>query len=96
MTDNIDPSKSYYQSIKTSLKSVVKNAVVIEKLTDAALLTSRIMTHTLQFMKLYFIHCYDNGQTIPKIDRPFVTAIMKTLCDTPASGRPPKAETIQL
>lgn len=96
MTENIDPTKSYFQTIKTSLKSVVKNPVVIEKLTDAALLTSRIMTHTLQFMKLYFIHCYDNGQPIPKIDRPFVTAVMKTLCETPASGRPPKAETVQL
>jgi hypothetical protein len=96
MTENIDPTKSYFQTIKTSLRSVVKNPVVIEKLTDAALLTSRIMTHTLQFMKLYFIHCYDNGQPIPKIDRPFVTAIMKTLCEAPASGRPPKAETVQL
>ncbi len=96
MTENIDPTKSYFQCIKTSLKSVVKNPVVIEKLTNAALLTSRITTHTLQFMKLYFIHCYDNGQNIPKIDRPFVTAVMKTLCDTPASGRPPKAGTVQL
>jgi hypothetical protein len=46
MTENMDPTKSYFQTIKTSLKSVVKNPVVIEKLTDAALLTSRIMTHT--------------------------------------------------
>ena len=60
----IDPTKSYFQCVKTSLKSVVKNPVVIEKLTDAALLVSRIMTHTLQFMKLYFIHCYDYGLLI--------------------------------
>ena len=48
MTENIDPSKSYFQCIKTSLKSVVKNPVVIEKLTDAAVLANRIMIHTLQ------------------------------------------------
>ena len=54
------------------------------------------MTHTLQFMKLYLIHCYDHNQAFPEIDRPFVTAVMKTLCDTPAKGRPPTANTAQL
>eukprot|EP00835_Amoeboradix_gromovi_P005004 NODE_432_length_8732_cov_0.302907.p3 type:complete len:197 gc:universal NODE_432_length_8732_cov_0.302907:732-142(-) len=96
MSENIDQSKAYFQTIKTSLKSVVKNAVVIEKLTDVALLTSRIMTHTLQFMKLYLIHCYDHGQLLPNLDRPFITAVMKTLCEAPSSGRPPKAGTVQL
>ncbi len=96
MTDHIDPTKSQYQTIKTSLKSVVRNEVITEKLTNVALLTSRIMTHTLQFMKLYFIHLYDNGQAIPLIDRAFNTAVMKILCDTPTSGRPPKAETVIL
>jgi hypothetical protein len=73
----------------------VKNPVVTEKLTDAALLVSRIMTHTLQFMKLYFIYCYDHGQPLPNLDRPFVTAVMKTLCEAPSIGRPPKPETQQ-
>ena len=91
----IDPTKSYFQCVKTSLKSVVKNPVVTEKLTDAALLVSRIMTHTLQFMKLYCIYCYDHGQPLPNLDRPFVTAVMKTLCEAPSIGRPPKPETQQ-
>ena len=96
MTETIDTTKPFFQCVKTSLKSVVKNTVVTEKLTDAALLAGRIMTRTLQFIKLYFIYCYDNGQPLPKLDRPFITAVMKTLCDTPPSGRPPKAETVQL
>ena len=50
-----------FQCIKTSLKSVAKNTLVIEKLTKAAILSSRIATHTLLFLKLYLIHCYDNG-----------------------------------
>ena len=53
VNENIDKTKPYFQCIKTSLKSVVKNPVVIEKLTNAALLINRITTHTLQFMKLY-------------------------------------------
>ena len=95
MTNNIDDTKPYFQCVKTSLKSVVQTAAVTEKLTDAALLTSRIMTHTLQFMKLYFIHCYDTGQQIPTLDRRFVTACMKTLCIKPTRGRPAKEETQQ-
>jgi hypothetical protein len=93
---DIDQTKSYFQCIKTSLKSVVKNPVVIEKLTDAAVLANHIMIHTLQFMKLYFIYCYDNGQPLPKLDRPFITSVMKTLCEAPTSGRPAKAETVLL
>ena len=96
VNENIDKTKPYFQCIKTSLKSVVKNPVVIEKLTNAALLINRITTHTLQIMKLYFIHCYDNGQSLPRIDRPFVTAVMKTLCDAPKQGRPPNPNTVQL
>ena len=87
---------AYFQTIKTSLKSVVKNPMVIEKLIDAANLTNQIMTHTLQFMKLYLIHCYDNDEALPMLDRPFVTAVMKVLCQSPATGRPPKLETLLL
>ena len=56
---DIPNSKSYFQTVKTSLKSVVKDDDVIRKLTDAALLVNRIMIHTLQFIKLYYIHLYD-------------------------------------
>jgi hypothetical protein len=90
-------SKPFFQCVKTSLKSVVKNEVVIEKLTNAALLTNRIMTHSLQFLKLYLIHCSDAGYAVPAIDKPFVNAVMKILCEkTETRGRAPKAETQQL
>ena len=55
---DIPNSKSYFQTVKTSLKSVVRDDEVIRKLTDAALLVNRIMIHTLQFIKLYYIHLY--------------------------------------
>jgi hypothetical protein len=75
---------------------VVKDPAVIEKLTNAALLTNRIMTHSLQFLKLYMIHCYDNGDALPTIDKPFVNAVMKILCEAATTGRKPKAETQEL
>ena len=89
--------KPFFQCVKTSLKSVVKNETVIEKLTQAALLTNRIMTHSLHFLKLYLIHCSDAGDALPAIDKPFVNAVMKIICEkTETRGRPPSAETQEL
>jgi transposase len=94
--DTGDESRAIYQCIKTSLKSVVKKDVadmVISKLMEASLRANGIMTHTLQFLKLYIIHCYDSKIPLPKIDRQFVTSIMKVLCVEPSQGRPPSVET---
>ena len=72
MAQTIDQSKPFYQTIKTSLESVVKEDIITEKLENAAFLTNRIMTHTLEFMKLYLIHMYDQEETLPTIDKFFV------------------------
>ena len=61
--------KPFFQCVKTSLKSVVKDEAIIEKLTNAALLTNRIMTHSLHFLKLYLIHCSDAGDALPTINK---------------------------
>ena len=89
-------SKPFFQCVKTSLKSVVKDEAVIEKVTNPSLLTNRIMTHSLHFLKLYLIHCYDAGDALPTINKPFVNAVMKILCETPTTGRKPKAQTQEL
>ena len=82
-----------YQCIKTSLKSVVKDDIVVSKLMEATLRANCIMTHTLQFLKLYIIHCYDSKIPLPRIDRQFVTSIMKVICEKPKKGKPPSNET---
>jgi len=69
--------KSYIQTIKTSLKSIIKNTANIEKLQDAAIRSNRIMIHSLQFLKLYFIYLFDHGHPLPKIEAKFVNSIMK-------------------
>ena len=70
-------SRPFYQCLKTSLKSVVCNDAVIAKLHDAALRANGIVTHTLQLLQLYLIHCFDNGTALPTIDRQYVTSVMK-------------------
>jgi hypothetical protein len=83
----------FYQCIKTSLRSVVRDESVIAALRDAALRANGIMTHTLQLLKLYLIRCYDTGVPLTTIDRQFVTSVMKVLCAEPTVGRPPSEAT---
>ena len=86
----------FYQCIKTSLRSVVRDESVIAALRDAALRANGIMTHTLQLLKLYLIRCYDTGVPLPTIDRQFVTSVMKVLCAEPTVGRPPSEATARI
>ena len=89
------PNK-FYQCIKTSLKSVVRDDTVIAKLDEAALRANGIVTHTLQQLKLYLMHCFDNGTALSTIDRQFVTSVMKVLCEEPRRGRPPNENNFRL
>lgn len=93
MNEPPDSSKPHYRCIKTSLKSVVKEKIVIDKLTDTAIRANNIMIHTLQFMKLYFIHCYDTNIPLPVIDKQFIMSVMKILCKPPTTGRAPSEKT---
>lgn len=49
------PDKPEFHSIKTSLKSVARNPVVVSKLNDVVFMSHKIVIHTLQFIKLYLI-----------------------------------------
>ena len=47
--------KSYYKSVKTSLKSIVKNPEVnLEKIQNAVCRTNKTITHSLQFLKFSY------------------------------------------
>jgi hypothetical protein len=84
----LDP-KPNYETIKTSLKSVARNDVVIEKLQAATKRANAIMTHGLQFLKLYLLHCFEETKPFPKLDKAFVNTVLKVSCKDATSGRPP-------
>ena len=51
----------FFKSIKTSLKSVLKHPEINTKiLNDAVVKSSKIVIHTLQFLKLYLLDYYEN------------------------------------
>ena len=90
----------FFKSVKTSLKSILKNPEInTSKINDCVMKAHKIVIHTLQFMKLYILHHYDtNNHTLPIIDKKLVNTIMKVICGEKEEkrGRPPNKETIEL
>ena len=60
-----------YKCIKTSLKSIAKNDSIIWTLLNTCNMANKIVIHTLQFMKMYFIYLYDKKEKFPIIDTKF-------------------------
>ena len=84
----------FFKTIKTSLKSVLKHQDInLPKINDAVIRANKIVIHTLQFMKLFLLHYYENNNhTLPPIDGEFINSCMKILCNEKTTGRPPKLE----
>jgi len=84
----------FFKTVKTSLKSILKHPDInTSKINDAVVKTSKICIHTLQFLKLYLLHCYDtNNHTLPEFNKELVKSTMKILCNENAQGKPPKPE----
>lgn len=92
-------SLTYYKTIKTSLKSIVKYDNTIIKLNSTVCNVNKIVIHTFQFIKLYYLHCYSNNNELPIIDYDLVKNIMKIICSSEKEdkrGRKPKQSTIEL
>ena len=75
------PDIAYYKCIKTSLKSITKNDFVISKINDTAIMANKIVIHSLQFLKLYLIHLYDNNEKLPVINKQFINSIKLRHCE---------------
>ena len=90
----------FFKSIKTSLKSVLKHPDInTSKINNAVIKTNKIMIHTLQYMKLFLLHYYENNnQTLPAISKEFINNTMKVVCGEKEEkrGKPPKKETLEL
>ena len=89
-----DSSHQSHQTVKTSINHVTKDSRVKKILEDTAILMSRITTHTLLFIKLYYLNCVQVGREVPLINQKFVMNVMKTLCVRRDNrGAKPNAET---
>ena len=88
-----DSNHQSHQTVKTSITHVTNNPRVKKILEETAILMSRITTHTLLFIKLYYLDCVQVGREVPLINQKFVMNVMKTLCVKSKRGTKPNAET---
>jgi len=88
----------FFKSVKTSLKSILKHHDInTPKINEAVIKANKIVIHTLQFLKLYLLHYYENNNnSLPKISKELINSTMKILCNEKAQGRPPKQEIKEL
>jgi hypothetical protein len=90
----------FFKSIKTSLKSVLKNPEINSKiLNDTVIKSNKIVIHTLQFLKLYLLDYYENNNnTLPDINKELINNSMKVVCGEKKEkrGKPANKETTEL
>jgi len=78
--DKYNKSLNIYKTVKTSLKSIIKNKIDTNVLKMAILNINQLIVHTYQFLKLYCIHIYDTTTKLPIINKQLINLIMKNLC----------------
>ena len=89
----------FFKSIKTSLKSILKHHDINTPiLNDAVIRASKMVIHTLQFLKLYLLDYYEKNHTLPMITQEYINNSMKVICGEKEEmrGKPPSKETIEL
>ena len=85
-----------YTTVKTSLKSIVKNVKIQEDINDIVQRVNVIITHTYTFIKMYSLYYYEKNESLPDINQKFIVCIMKTLCSFDPRGRKPNEKTSEI
>jgi hypothetical protein len=72
--------KSAYTTIKTTLKSVLRNHTEVQPvITNLVFEMNDLMIHSYQFIRLYVLNCYSNKIDLPEIDNTFILYCIKSL-----------------
>ena len=72
--------KASFQTIKTTLKSVLLNRNEIQpEVNNLVFDMNGLMIHSYQFIRLYVLHCYSNQLSLPEIDETFILYCIKAL-----------------
>ncbi len=63
--------------VKTSLDSILEHLPLKQRIEKAVVETSKIINHSYQFLKLYFISLISEGKPLPIVDKPLLRLISK-------------------
>ncbi len=69
-----------YSIIKFPLDKIIKYPKTIQTINQAVLMVHQMTIHTLQFIKLYLLHCYEQKLDLPIIDKIFILNCLKIQC----------------
>jgi hypothetical protein len=86
---NFTQEKTPYRTIKISLKSIIKNPEIHQKINDLVLRINPIVSDTYQFIRLYCLHLYHQQRLIPDLDSTFISYCMLAMGERDARGRQP-------
>jgi len=73
--DNFD----YMKTNKDNIKNVIRDANLLQRINDITIRTNKIVIHSYQFLKLYFLHLYETKQTFPTLDKEYICDIFKVI-----------------
>lgn len=68
-----------FQSIKILLKSIVTDNNFLDKIRNVVFKANKIRNDAYLFIKSYLLHCYENNIEFPKINKQFVSTIIKVM-----------------
>src|SRR5258705_2926572 len=86
---NIEYAKSQhiFKTVKTSLTSIIRNNHHIKMINNIVINMNKIIIHTYNFLKLFYIHQFDTyynlacqRSKVPIIDEKLINSIMKIMC----------------
>lgn len=67
------------QTIKTTLKSIIKNDETMLQIHNMVFVINKLKFHISQFCKLYLLYCYEIDYQLPVIDRTLLENIVKAI-----------------
>ena len=73
--DNFD----FMKTNKDNINNVVKDKSILPIINDLVNRTNKIVIQAYQFIKMYFIYCYDNHLHFPKIDKLFISRVFAVI-----------------
>lgn len=71
--------KSPYRTIKTSLKSIIKDPEINHKINELVIKCNNIVIDTYMFIRLYALNLYHKKEIIPNLDSDFISYVFMTL-----------------
>ena len=90
-------NKNFIVTNRVAFKKILKNTKIetgesfMDILDDAISRTNKIVFHTYNFIKLYFIDLVDTAKSFPAITREFIRTVMNTItCKNQTRGKNPK------